>query len=259
MNLFVGTAAWNIPSQLRSAFPAEGTHLQRYAGVFNAVEINSSFYKPHKFQVYEKWASSVPDDFRFSVKLSQYFSHESRLQDSGEALEREIASIRGLGKKWGALLIQLPPSLKFESRAAAKFFKSVRKKCPVPVALEPRHESWSSTPALELLYENSINKVLADPEPCRTPAKWRPQLEASLRYFRLHGSPRIYRSLYSHELLQRLHTRLQASLSPSENTWVVFDNSMYGHATMNALEILKLIKASSASARNSYSQRSLNA
>jgi uncharacterized protein YecE (DUF72 family) len=241
MNFFIGTAAWNIPSHLKSFFPGEGTHLERYSRIFNAVEINSSFYKDHKFQIYEKWARSVPPSFKFSVKLSQYFTHDQRLKDSGERLTDSLISISGLGRKWGALLIQTPPSLDFKKNTAKKFFSALSKKCPVPVIFEPRHKSWVSPQAIEILKEFSVNKVLADPEPCRAALKDRPALEKN-RYFRLHGSPQLYRSVYSGEFLEKLYKRLLSPLSHSKNTWIIFDNSMFGHATLNALSLKKLLK-----------------
>jgi uncharacterized protein YecE (DUF72 family) len=61
----VGTAAWSIPKLHAHAFPAEGSHLERYGAILNAVEINSSFYRPHRRSTYERWAGAVPDDFRF--------------------------------------------------------------------------------------------------------------------------------------------------------------------------------------------------
>ena len=56
----IGTAGWSIPRQHAAAFPAGGSHLERYAQRFNAVEINSSFYRPHRRATYERWAASVP-------------------------------------------------------------------------------------------------------------------------------------------------------------------------------------------------------
>jgi uncharacterized protein YecE (DUF72 family) len=54
----VGTAGWSLPAEWQPRFPAEGTHLERYASVFGAVEINSSFYRPHRERTYETWAAS---------------------------------------------------------------------------------------------------------------------------------------------------------------------------------------------------------
>ena len=60
---------WSIPKAYGVPFPPSGSHLERYGAVFNAVEINSSFYRPHRTATYERWAASVPEDFRFAVKV----------------------------------------------------------------------------------------------------------------------------------------------------------------------------------------------
>ncbi len=79
----IGTAGWSIPKEHAAAFPAEGSHLQRYAQVFGAVEINSSFYRPHRRTTYERWAASVPEAFRFAVKVPKTITHEHRLRAAG--------------------------------------------------------------------------------------------------------------------------------------------------------------------------------
>src|SRR6185295_3166607 len=66
---FVGTAGWNIPRVHAPRFAAEGSQLQRYASLLSAAEINSSFYRPHKPETYERWAAAVPRGFRFAVKV----------------------------------------------------------------------------------------------------------------------------------------------------------------------------------------------
>ena len=77
----VGCAGWSIPREHADRFPEEGSHLARYAGRFPAVEINSSFYKPHRPATYARWAASVPADFRFSVKVPKLATHERRAND----------------------------------------------------------------------------------------------------------------------------------------------------------------------------------
>jgi len=67
--LAIGTAGWSIPKQHAPAFPPDGTHLERYAGRLPVVEINTSFYRPHKPATYERWAAGVPPLFRFAVKI----------------------------------------------------------------------------------------------------------------------------------------------------------------------------------------------
>src|SRR3954469_14763579 len=105
--LRIGTAGWSIPKEHAAPFPTTGSHLERYGAVFNAVEINSSFYRPHRRATYERWAASVPADFRFAVKVPKAVTHEHRLKDVGDRLDRFIAEVGGLGPTRGPLLVQM--------------------------------------------------------------------------------------------------------------------------------------------------------
>jgi uncharacterized protein YecE (DUF72 family) len=82
----IGCAGWSLPRDSWPQFPDTGPHLQRYAKRFNAVEINSSFYRPHQPATYERWAAAVPAGFRFSVKLPKTITHEKRLHDCAPLL-----------------------------------------------------------------------------------------------------------------------------------------------------------------------------
>jgi uncharacterized protein YecE (DUF72 family) len=241
---YVGTAGWTVPHSCKGRCPGEDSHLHRYARVLNCAEINSSFHREHMPQTYERWAAGVPDDFRFSAKLSKYFTQEKRLKETGSALKDTLAGIAALGNKWAVLLVQLPPKLEFNPRDAAKFISKLKNYVPqIKIAWEPRHESWGSAEALALLSEYGISKVLADPERCAIATSARPPVEAKLRYFRLHGSPVIYRSSYPRAALIRLAGKIAQPDSPTEETWVVFDNTTLGHGTENALDLREIITA----------------
>ena len=73
--LILGTAGWRVPSNLGDRFPDSGSQLARYAAVFNGTEINSSFHRPHRTSTYLRWGASVPDAFRFAVKLPKAITH----------------------------------------------------------------------------------------------------------------------------------------------------------------------------------------
>src|ERR1700761_6774753 len=147
----IGTAGWSVPRAVRDRFPAEGSILQKYAAVFDAVEINSSFYRPHKLETYARWAAATPDGFRFSVKLPKSITHERRLVDVDEPLDRFLSETSALGGKRGPILIQLPPSLRFEVGVAEAFLDLFRQRCDGEAALEPRHASWFTPDADALL------------------------------------------------------------------------------------------------------------
>lgn len=233
---FIGTAGWNIPIDSRASFPATGSHLERYAQGLSGVEINSSFYRHHMPVTYRRWAQSTPAHFRFSVKLAKAFTHEAKLVPSGSALRTCLEGVAELGEKWGALLVQLPPSLVFEKGRAENFLGFLKEHCPVPVVWEPRHASWTHAEALSLLERFAVGKVIADPEPCPAPLL---RTDETFRYYRLHGSPEIYRSRYRGPYLARLAQAFRAA--PASRIWCIFDNTTFGWATTNALELKELL------------------
>ncbi|MEO8023913.1 DUF72 domain-containing protein [Polaromonas sp.] len=229
----IGCAGWSLPREHWPQFPDTGTHLQRYAQRFNAVEINSSFYRPHQSATYARWAASVPAGFRFSVKLPKTITHEKRLHDCEALLGSFLAQARNLGDRLGCLLVQLPPSLALDARVASDFLQTLRKQHAGPVALEPRHASWFDASAETLLRSFEVARVLADPvlfEAGARPGGW-----PGLVYLRLHGSPRIYYSPYSQTLLDRLAKRVTLEAAAADTVWCIFDNTALGAATENAL------------------------
>ena len=230
----IGTAGWSVPKGVAAAFPATGTHLERYAQVFSGVEINSSFYRPHRPSTYQRWAGSVPEAFRFAVKIPKAITHEHRLRSVGEHLDRFLSEVSGLGRKLGPLLVQLPPSLPFEMGLADRFLQDLRDRVDDgQIACEPRHRSWFIPEVEALLDDLRIGRVAADPAPvpgADLPAGWR-----GLTYFRLHGSPRVYYSSYSDEAINAVLSQLALRAAEGSACWCILDNTAVLAATANAL------------------------
>lgn len=237
---YIGCAGWNIPSADASAFPSGGSHLQRYAAVFSAVEINSSFYRSHRPSTYARWRDSVPDTFRFSIKIPRDITHNQRLRSSGELLERFLYEVSHLEEKLGCLLLQLPPSLAFVQADVADFLARLRERFDGYVVCEPRHRSWNDGAARQMLQTWSVARAIADPEP--VPSS--PIPATDVRYFRLHGSPEMYASSYSDDFLTALAERLDEEMRLKRQVWCVFDNTMHGAATHNALALRNLFSPS---------------
>ena len=231
----VGCAGWAIPAAHAARFPAEGTHLARYAARLPAVEINSSFYRPHRPATYAKWAAAVPADFRFAVKVPRAATHERRLKDTGEVLDRFLCEATQLGDRLGPLLVQLPPSLAFDSPVAEAFFADLRGRFSGGVVVEPRHRSWFTPAATRLIVAHRVARVAADP--AVVPAAAEPGGWDALVYLRLHGTPKVYYSNYDAAYLETLVATMTAAARRAE-TWCVFDNTADGWATVNALDVL---------------------
>jgi uncharacterized protein YecE (DUF72 family) len=236
----VGCAGWALPRAVRAEFSGEGSHLQRYASRLSCAEINSSFYRPHRPDTYARWAQSVPEDFRFAVKLPRAITHDARLRGAGAGLDAFLGQVRGLGAKLGCLLIQLPPSLAFERGVAARFLGVLRRRHAGAAVVEARHASWFDAAADALLAGHGIGRVAADPAvvaPAQTPGG-----DRRVAYFRLHGSPRMYFSIYSDRFLRRLARRVEAERAAGAHCWCVFDNTAHGGAVPNALQLAALLQ-----------------
>jgi len=104
--------------------------------------------------------------------------------------------------------------------------------------VEPRHASWFDARAEATLRRYRVARVAADP--ALNAAAAIPGGEPSLRYTRLHGSPRMYYSAYDPACLRRIADRLQSEHAHGAATWCMFDNTAAGHALPNALELIKL-------------------
>jgi uncharacterized protein YecE (DUF72 family) len=229
----IGTAGWSVPSAAAGAFGTEGSQLQRYASVFSCAEINSSFYRPHRADTYARWAASVSSDFRFAVKLPRAITHEARLHDAQRPLATFFEQVGCLSAALGPILIQLPPSLKFDAAQAEVFLRGFREAFTGKAVLEPRHITWFDPHADALLRAYSIGRVAADPAPHpngTVPGGW-----TGLRYWRLHGSPRTYYTEYGVERLRAV-SRL---LTPDD--WCIFDNTASGAAITDALRMQEML------------------
>ena len=233
--LWIGTAGWSVPSRYATELPPGGSHLERYARRLGAVEINSSFYRPHQRKTYERWAQSVPADFRFSVKLPKAMTHEQGLADCGVLLDRFATEVAGLGEKLGVLLVQLPPKLALKKRVADRFFRDLHQRIDAPIACEPRHASWFTPDTNDWLSDRGIARVAADPAPAAGAGEtggWK-----GLAYYRWHGSPQIYYSDYDDAALKLLKRRLDRMCERGVPTWCILDNTALGAALGNALAL----------------------
>lgn len=239
MPAIVGTAGWSIPAGDRVVFPAEGSLLQRYAARLSGVEINSSFYRRHRSSTWANWAQSVPAAFRFAVKLPKEISHQRKLVDCEEVLAAFLDEIAALDDKLAILLLQLPPKLAFEPAVALPFMTLLAGSTKARIVCEPRHPSWFEIEPDALLDNLGIARVAVDPAPiaqAAQPGGWR-----GFSYWRLHGSPHMYRSPYGPDRLRDYADLLQAERAAGRPVWCIFDNTASSAAMGDALMLRALL------------------
>ncbi len=244
--MHIGTAGWSIPKPAKALFPGSGQHLERYAQVLNCAEINSSFYRSHRREVYERWAAQTPPGFRFSVKLPRSITHHGRLRRARAPLQSFLAEAAGLGDRLAVLLVQLPPSFAFEARPVRNFFSLLCELHSGAVVCEPRHASWFTPTADRVLAALKVSRAAADPArwpQAAQPAGWlgpRGDGRGAVLYHRWHGSPRMYWSRYEPPWLSERAVELKA-WPPKTDCWCIFDNTAGGGATSNALDLLAAV------------------
>jgi uncharacterized protein YecE (DUF72 family) len=237
----IGTAGWSIAREAASAFPDEGSGLERYSALFTCAEINSSFHRPHRSSTWEKWRDSVPAEFRFSVKLPKTVTHVARLAGVEGLVDAFLAEAGLLKEKLAVLLVQLPPSLALEPEVAGDFFRLVRERSTALVTVEPRHASWFTNEASALLRDVGVSRVGADP--ARVPDADVPLVVDDLAYWRLHGSPVVYRSSYADRI-----GMIAAAIAGADaaEKWCIFDNTASSAATGDALGLMRALHTSPA-------------
>lgn len=241
MSVQIGTAGWSIPRQIAGQFPVTGSGLERYAERFSVAEINSSFHRPHRVSTWQRWHDSVPPDFRFSVKLPKTITHQAKLRDCEDLLTEFLAQAHTLAEKLAVLLVQLPPKLELDASVADRFFSDLSARTPASLACEPRHPSWFTPEAHDFLNRHKVARVAADPAICEGAAE--PGGWAGLAYWRLHGSPVIYRSSYSDRIDHYAH-RVLVSAERAQSTWCIFDNTASSAGAGDALALIEAVRSS---------------
>jgi uncharacterized protein YecE (DUF72 family) len=237
MKSVIGTAGWSVARSEAEHFPAEGSALERYAAVFGGAEINSSFHRSHRASTWQRWAESVPDGFRFSAKLPKTVTHGQKLVDCSGLVATFLDEVAPLGGKLEVLLVQLPPKLAFDPAVAEGFFSDLNGRSAAAVACEPRHPSWFEGKADALLARLEVARVAADPAvvpDAARPGGWR-----GFDYWRLHGSPAMYRSAYGPERLAPYAQAIREAEAAGRPSWCMFDNTASSAATGDALWLLR--------------------
>jgi uncharacterized protein YecE (DUF72 family) len=160
-----------------------------------------------------------------------------------------LGEVALLKDKLGVLLVQLPPSLALDEVLAASFFKDLVTRTPARVAVEPRHASWFTDQADALLMERGVARVGADP--ARVPRAAVPLVVNGLAYWRLHGSPVMYRSSYA-DRIDEIAVAIRQT--EADQRWCIFDNTASSAATGNALALMKRLGEDTPDTAQSASQ-----
>ncbi|HEY3402255.1 MAG TPA: DUF72 domain-containing protein [Ohtaekwangia sp.] len=250
--IHIGTSGWSYKDWKGIYYPKnlKSTEwLTFYSETFNITEINTSFYHLPKKQTVEGWVNKVPDDFLFCPKISRYLTHMKKLHEPEESLERFFDVFEPMQKKMGPVLIQLPPSLKFNPEVADHFFNLLKSTYhPYTFALEVRHNTWMTKESIDLMSLYHIAFVISQSGHGFPYAE---HITAKDIYIRFHGPGKLYASLYSEEEMQKYANLFRSWQKEGHTLWIFFNNDFYGYAIKNGLQLETWLNPARAKAKES--------
>ncbi|MCG3209139.1 MAG: hypothetical protein FOGNACKC_02758 [Anaerolineae bacterium] len=158
VNWYLGTVGYSYKDWDGVFYPAGApgrSYLAHYSQIFNAVELDSTFYGTPPVERVKQWAATVPEGFKFCPKTPRLITHELRLVSARAEMQHFLDTIKYFEGALGAVLIQLPPSFsaaEFDNLAA---FLDILPG-DVDFALEFRHLSWFIPETVTLLRGRNI-------------------------------------------------------------------------------------------------------
>jgi uncharacterized protein YecE (DUF72 family) len=232
----IGTSGYQYRHWRGVLYPAglaQARWLERYATVFDTVELNATFYRLPTPEAAERWRDVAPSGFVFAVKGSRYLTHMKRLLDAGAGLRRFYRPVSRLGPKLGPVLWQLPPGLRPDAPRLDRFLAHL------PAgrhAVEFRDPAWYAQEICDVLDARGAAFCEHDLVP-RAP----PRLTGRFRYVRFHGRTGKYAGRYGAGALREFAESYLASAADGVPVFVYFNNDQGGHAVRDALDLLALV------------------
>jgi uncharacterized protein YecE (DUF72 family) len=205
--------------------------LKYYAEHFSTVEVNATFYHFPKISFLQALYKKSPAKFIFTIKAPRLITHYKRFNECKSLLADFYNAVeKGMGRKLGCLLFQMPPSFHYDEQRLELIIDSLYSGHLNVV--EFRHKSWWREDVYKALGEKRIcfcsmsHPTLPDDVIANT----------SFLYYRFHGSVRLYRSLYKTHTLQRIAEEISAS-KKVKKAFLYFNNDVNAAAIKNAKQI----------------------
>ncbi|HEY9784106.1 MAG TPA: DUF72 domain-containing protein [Candidatus Obscuribacterales bacterium] len=243
--LCIGTSGWNYDHWRGRFYPPKlppSSFLRYYAEEFDSAEVNYSFYRLPKEATYRKWASTVPRDFIFALKVSRFISHVKRLRDASDAFHKFVDNALALEQHLGPLLLQCPENFHADTERLKDFLRmagSISDRHGLRLVFEFRHRSWFDTQVYALLERHNAALVIAD-----SPDYPRHDIvTADFAYYRFHGRRELFASSYTRSELEMEAKRILKLARQGLDIYGYFNNDANAHAISNARLLKQLLQA----------------
>lgn len=244
--IYIGTSGYNYPHWWNGIFyPSDLPQkrwLEFYAQSFNTVELNVTFYRLPKKDIFEGWYKRTPKDFSFTVKGSRFITHIKRLKDCREPLSLLVDNASPLKEKMGPLLWQLPPRFPFEKDRLEEFgvlLSTLPRSKSIRHVFEFRDESWFCQDCFKILEEFQFGYCIAH----GAGFPYVERVTTDFVYLRLHGGEVLYGSNYSDKELREWAQKIEGWRKKKKDVFVYFNNDAYGFAVKNGLTLQHLVSS----------------
>lgn len=239
----IGCSGWSYGDWRGGLYPdglPARRWLERYAEVFDTVEVNATFYRLPKRETVEGWVDQVPGGFLFAVKSSRYLTHMKRLREIADAVARFWEPLEPLRRshRLGPVLWQLPENFQRDDDLLGSALDTLP---PARHCFEFRHPSWFTAGVWELLEERGASLAIGDDKRRKLP-QGRPVGE--LAYLRLHYGSRGRDGNYSSAELDLWRRRI-AAWSSRREVFAYLNNDWRGFAPANAKELRRGLSGAS--------------
>ena len=233
----IGCSGWSYKDWRGSLYPdglPQKRWLERYAEVFDTVEVNATFYRLPKESTVRTWVEQVPGDFLFAVKSSRYLTHMKRLHEITDAVARFWEPLEPLrrGRRLGSVLWQLPENFHRDDDLLASALGELPR---ARHCFEFRHESWFVPAVRELLAEHGASLAIGDDKRRALPEA---KPAGELAYLRLHYGHRGRGGNYSETELDGWRRRIDGWRARRE-VFVYLNNDWKGYAPANAVYLME--------------------
>lgn len=190
----------------------------------------------------KRWATAVPDGFKFTFKLFREVTHVNNLEFDPAHIAKFMETIAHIGEKKGCVLVQLPPGLdSTHVEQLGRILEAIRqadRERLWKVAVEFRNKGWYNDETREVLRAHNATMVLHDIQ------KSAPALvsdeSTDFVYVRFHGPTGNYRGSYSEAFLKEYAEYVNEWITDGKTVYLYFNNTA-GDAFNNARLLNKYV------------------
>jgi uncharacterized protein YecE (DUF72 family) len=168
-SIYIGIGGWTFEPWRGEFYPKGLPHAKELAYAaerLTSIEVNGTFYRTQTPATFRKWASEVPNGFKFSLKGPRFATNRRVLKEAGDSINRFLNSgVTELGDHLGPLLWQFAPTKKFDAADFGGFLELLPDKFgghELRHVIEVRHDSFRNAEFIALLRRFAVPVVFTD-------------------------------------------------------------------------------------------------